>query len=131
VHELRTLDDARRLRHARTLDRQARAQRALGGRRAPGSRRRARHARPRPPARVPSFWSDQHGVRIQYVGHAHGADALEIDGDPAARDFTATFTRCGRPVAGLLVGRPHALPELRRRIEQATAPTTGQERNAA
>ncbi|UGS38958.1 NAD(P)/FAD-dependent oxidoreductase [Capillimicrobium parvum] len=66
---------------------------------------------------APSFWSDQHGVRIQYVGHAHGADGIEIDGDPGARDFTATFTASGRPVAALLVGRPHALPALRRRLE--------------
>ena len=24
---------------------------------------------------LPSFWSDQYGLRIQYVGHAHRADA--------------------------------------------------------
>lgn len=66
---------------------------------------------------LPSFWSDQHGLRIQYIGHAHGADRVEIDGDPTARDFTATFTAAGRPVAALLVGRPHALPALRRRLE--------------
>ena len=29
---------------------------------------------------------------------------------PRARDFTATFTSSGRPVAALLVGRSHALP---------------------
>ncbi|MFN8205042.1 MAG: FAD-dependent oxidoreductase [Solirubrobacteraceae bacterium] len=69
------------------------------------------------PAPLPSFWSDQHGVRIQYLGHAHGADGVQLDGDPAARDFTATFTAAGRPVAALLVGRPHALPALRRRLE--------------
>ena len=69
------------------------------------------------PAPLPSFWSDQHGVRIQYLGHAHGADGVEFDGDPAARDFTATFTAAGRPVAALLVGRPHAVPALRRRLE--------------
>jgi len=76
---------------------------------------------------LPSFWSDQHGVRIQYLGHAHGADRVEIDGDPAGRDFTATFTASGRPVAALLVGRPHALPAVRRRLE-AHHPT---ERTAA
>ncbi len=70
------------------------------------------------PAGIPSFWSDQHGVRIQYLGHAHGADGLLIDGDPAARDFTATFTQDGRPIAALLVGRPQALPALRRQIHE-------------
>jgi NADPH-dependent 2,4-dienoyl-CoA reductase/sulfur reductase-like enzyme len=76
-----------------------------------------------PPAAVASFWSDQHGVRIQYLGHAHGADGLRIEGDPGARDFTATFTHRERPVAALIVGRPQALPGLRRRIHEATSPT--------
>jgi 3-phenylpropionate/trans-cinnamate dioxygenase ferredoxin reductase component len=81
---------------------------------------------PPPP---PSLWSDQHGLRIQYVGHSHGADALRIDGEPDDRDFTATFTDHGRPVAALLVGRPHELPAVRRRIEQAHL--THSERTAA
>jgi NADPH-dependent 2,4-dienoyl-CoA reductase/sulfur reductase-like enzyme len=81
-----------------------------------------------PPPATPSFWSDQHGVRIQYIGHAQGADDLEIDGDPEQRDFTATFTHHRRPIGALLVGRPHALPEMRHRIEQATHAT---ERKAA
>ena len=68
------------------------------------------------PAPPPSFWSDQHGIRIQNLGHAHGADRIAIDGDPPARDFTATFTRHGRPIGALLVGRPHALAALRRRL---------------
>ena len=81
-----------------------------------------------PPPATPSFWSDQHGIRIQYLGHAHGADDIRIDGDPHARDFSATFTDHGRPIAALLVGRPHALPEIRRQIDQATDLP---ERNAA
>jgi NADPH-dependent 2,4-dienoyl-CoA reductase/sulfur reductase-like enzyme len=84
-----------------------------------------------PPAdAAPSFWSDQHGVRIQFVGHADVADRLEIDGEPAARNFTALFTRNNRLVAALLVGRPHALPELRRRIYDEAAANC-HERNAA
>ncbi len=81
-----------------------------------------------PPPAIPSFWSDQHGLRIQYLGHAHGADAITIDGEPDARDFTATYTRDGTPVAALLVGRPHALARTRRLLERPTHPT---ERNAA
>jgi len=68
---------------------------------------------------LPSFWSDQHGLRIQYVGHARRADAVTIEGDPAARDFEAAFSRAGVPVAGLAVGRPRAIPTLRKRIETA------------
>jgi NADPH-dependent 2,4-dienoyl-CoA reductase/sulfur reductase-like enzyme len=73
-----------------------------------------------PPARpLPSFWSDQHGVRIQYIGDATGADEISIDGDPAARAFSALFSAGGRPVAAFTVGRSRELIELRRRIEDA------------
>ena len=81
-----------------------------------------------PPAAIPSFWSDQHGIRIQYIGHAHGADDVRIDGDPDARDFTATFADEGRTIGALLVGRPHALAEIRRQIEHSASPP---EREAA
>ncbi len=66
---------------------------------------------------LPSFWSDQYGVRIQCVGHPHHGDAVAVEGDPAARDFEAVFSRGGIPVAGLAVGRPRAIPALRKRIE--------------
>ena len=70
-----------------------------------------------PEAPRPSFWSDQYGTRIQFAGDPRGADGLEIDGDPATRDFTALFTRKGVVSAGLLVGRPRALPSLRVQID--------------
>ena len=60
-----------------------------------------------------SFWSDLYGTRIQYLGQASLADDVTLEGDPARRDFSATFTRAGRPVAALLVGRPGRLPEAR------------------
>jgi 3-phenylpropionate/trans-cinnamate dioxygenase ferredoxin reductase component len=68
---------------------------------------------------LPSFWSDQYGLRIQSVGHPHLGDAVLVDGDPAARDFEAVFLRSGVMVAGLAVGRPRAIPILRKRIEGA------------
>ncbi len=74
-----------------------------------------------------SFWSDQYGLRIQYVGHARDGDVVEIDGVPAERDFTAVYRRAGRPVAALLVGRPHALPEVRRSIESGSQIFSGTE----
>jgi hypothetical protein len=43
---------------------------------------------------------------------------VRIDGDPEARDFTAIYTRGDRPVAAVLVGRPHALPDVRRLITE-------------
>jgi NADPH-dependent 2,4-dienoyl-CoA reductase/sulfur reductase-like enzyme len=66
---------------------------------------------------LPSFWSDQYGVRIQSVGHPHHADSVLVEGNPAARDFEAVFSRDGAPVAGLTVGRPRSIPALRKRIE--------------
>ena len=68
-------------------------------------------------APLPSFWSDQYGVRVQYVGRAADADRIAIDGDPDARDFEALFTRAGVPVAALLVGRPRSLADARRRVQ--------------
>lgn len=66
---------------------------------------------------LPSFWSDQYGVRVQSVGHPHRGDSVLVEGDPASRDFEAVFTREGVPVAGLTVGRPRSIPALRKRIE--------------
>jgi 3-phenylpropionate/trans-cinnamate dioxygenase ferredoxin reductase component len=66
------------------------------------------------------FWSDQYGTRIQYIGCARPDDAVAIDGDPEARDFTATFSRGGRAVAVLLVNRSRGLPAARALIEKGT-----------
>jgi 3-phenylpropionate/trans-cinnamate dioxygenase ferredoxin reductase subunit len=70
----------------------------------------------------PMFWSDQHGVRIQFVGHAGDADRLELDGDPESGDFTAWLMAGRRPLGALLVGRPRALPAARARIAAGGAP---------
>lgn len=67
---------------------------------------------------LPSFWSDQYGLRIQYVGHAERADDVMFDGDPEARDFAAIFVRDASPVAALAVGRPRAIAQTRTRIEE-------------
>jgi NADPH-dependent 2,4-dienoyl-CoA reductase/sulfur reductase-like enzyme len=70
------------------------------------------------PARPPaSFWSDQYGTRIQFAGDARGHDAVVLDGDVGARDFSALFLRDGIVRAGLLVGRPRALPALRDQLD--------------
>ena len=82
----------------------------------------------RPP--LPSFWSDQYGVRVQCVGHPQLADAVAIEGDPTSRDFEALFSRDGVPVAGLAVGRPRAIPALRKQIEGAV-PALQPEQEAA
>lgn len=80
---------------------------------------------------LPSFWSDQYGLRIQYVGHAHHADGVVVEGNPGERDFEAVFTRGGVPVAGLAVGRPRAIPVLRKRIESGHFPAKARQEEAA
>jgi 3-phenylpropionate/trans-cinnamate dioxygenase ferredoxin reductase subunit len=70
------------------------------------------------PAPLSSFWTDQYGIRIQYVGHAQLADRIAFDGEPGLRHFTALFTRGGRVVAVLLVDRPRALPLARKLVEK-------------
>ncbi len=80
---------------------------------------------------LPSFWSDQYGLRIQYVGHAHRSDAVAFDGDPASRDFEAVFTQSGVAVAGLTVGRPRAIPALRKQIDRGHFPAAEREEIAA
>lgn len=73
-------------------------------------------------APLTSFWTDQYGLRIQYVGRRVPGDTLVIDGEPEARSFTATFSRAGRAAAALLVDRPHDLPAARKRIERTARP---------
>jgi hypothetical protein len=69
-----------------------------------------------------SFWTDQYGIRIQYLGNTALADAIVIDGDPEDRDFTATFTHQASPVAALLVDRPRSLPAMRKLISGKGTP---------
>jgi 3-phenylpropionate/trans-cinnamate dioxygenase ferredoxin reductase subunit len=72
------------------------------------------------PAGVSSFWSDLHGTRVHYLGHASLADDLRLDGDPSSCDFSAIFTRQDRVVAMLLVGRPQMLPQARQLLATTT-----------
>lgn len=74
---------------------------------------------------LPSFWSDQYGLRISYVGHAEAADQHRIEGDPDERSFTVVYARDRRPVAALAVGQPRRLAELRREIELGYAQPIG------
>jgi NADPH-dependent 2,4-dienoyl-CoA reductase/sulfur reductase-like enzyme len=79
------------------------------------------------PAPAPSFWSDQYGVRIQYVGHAELADDVTVEGRPADRRFAVVYTREGRPVGALTVDEPRAFARLRREIERTFANQTSEE----
>ena len=73
---------------------------------------------PAPPA-LPSFWTDQYGHRIQLVGDAREADAVELDGDRDSGEFSALLSRDDLPVAGMAIDRPRSIPAMRRLIEAA------------
>jgi NADPH-dependent 2,4-dienoyl-CoA reductase/sulfur reductase-like enzyme len=67
-----------------------------------------------PVAAPTAFWTDQYGIRLYFAGTAVGHDALAVEGDLDGADARILYLRRGRPVGGLLVGRPRSLPDLRR-----------------
>jgi 3-phenylpropionate/trans-cinnamate dioxygenase ferredoxin reductase subunit len=69
------------------------------------------------PPPLPSFWSDQYGLRISYVGHAEHADDVRLEHDHDGRGLRAVYARDERPIAALTVDQPRALIALRREIE--------------
>jgi NADPH-dependent 2,4-dienoyl-CoA reductase/sulfur reductase-like enzyme len=72
-----------------------------------------------PFAPLPFFWSDQHGVKLQWVGYAASWDEVEIeDGDEPG--FVARYRRGGRVVAVFAAGRPRAIAAARRELQSAT-----------
>jgi len=58
-----------------------------------------------PYTNVPYFWSQHYDVTLRYVGHAEKWDAVAIDGDLDAEDCRIAYTRGGRTLAVLTVGR--------------------------
>ena len=54
---------------------------------------------------VPFFWSQHYDVVINYIGHAENWDAMEIEGDLAARDCAVTYKKNGRRLAVATVSR--------------------------
>jgi NADPH-dependent 2,4-dienoyl-CoA reductase/sulfur reductase-like enzyme len=81
-----------------------------------------------PPPAPPSFWSDQHGVRLVCVGDPRDAREVLSAGDLASASFELDHLRDGHLTAVLLAGRsPSALRAARARL----TPTPIPERTAA
>jgi 3-phenylpropionate/trans-cinnamate dioxygenase ferredoxin reductase component len=77
--------------------------------------------RTRPYDDVPYFWSDQFGLRLQHVGHPHGWETTDIDGDEDS--FCARFhDGDGRLVGALVANRPREVGELRREVLAGAQP---------
>ena len=77
---------------------------------------------PTSPARLPYFWSDQYGLRIQFAGHTRDGDEVTVEeGAPERREFLAVYRRAGRPVAVLGVDQVGPFTRWRRQLERAGA----------
>ncbi|MFD1828373.1 MULTISPECIES: NAD(P)/FAD-dependent oxidoreductase [Streptomyces] len=69
---------------------------------------------PELPAAVPSFWSDQHGVRIRSLGLPHLADeARTVEYDVPGRHLEVSYHRGGELVGALTVNRARRLAAYR------------------
>jgi NADPH-dependent 2,4-dienoyl-CoA reductase/sulfur reductase-like enzyme len=63
-------------------------------------------------APVPSFWSDQYGVKIQFAGHLDSADTVRVvEGSVEENRFVAVYEREGRLTGALTFRRPRRLVE--------------------
>ncbi|MGH3578166.1 MAG: NAD(P)/FAD-dependent oxidoreductase, partial [Mycobacterium sp.] len=71
---------------------------------------------------VPFFWSDQYGIKIQYVGHSRPDDqVVVVHGSMKERRFVAIYGRDGRLTGALGFSRPRQLMTYRRLLaEQAS-----------
>ncbi|MBV2363693.1 NAD(P)/FAD-dependent oxidoreductase [Streptomonospora nanhaiensis] len=71
-------------------------------------------------ARVPYFWSDQYGRRLQFAGETRPGDTLRVvDGALAESAFAAVYERGGRAVAAVALDRPRAFTRLRKGLAAA------------
>lgn len=69
---------------------------------------------------VPSFWTDQLGMKIQGVGFTAAADEVElVDDEPG--DVFAVYRRAGRTIGAVAFGRPRRLLAVRRELAGAVA----------
>ncbi|MER6125914.1 FAD-dependent oxidoreductase [Streptomyces sp. NPDC001795] len=72
--------------------------------------------------RPPYFWSDQYGVKIQFVGHAAGADSVTVEeGATDDRSFLAVYRRAGTPVAVLGMNQPRLFTRWRKQLTAAAS----------
>jgi NADPH-dependent 2,4-dienoyl-CoA reductase/sulfur reductase-like enzyme len=75
------------------------------------------------PAKPHYFWSDQHGVKLQFAGHCAGYDRLEIEvGDVLTHSCLAVYYREDVPVAVLGMNQPRLFTKWRRLLTAPARP---------
>jgi len=74
------------------------------------------------PVKIPYFWSDQYGVKLQFAGNAAQADRLAIEaGDPQQHNVLALYYRGEEPVAVLGMNQPKLFTKWRRSLNSSPA----------
>jgi 3-phenylpropionate/trans-cinnamate dioxygenase ferredoxin reductase component len=70
------------------------------------------------------FWSDQYGVRIQFVGETHLYDEVRyVDGTPEDRKFAAVYLRDDAVVGVVAMNDAKHFTRLRRQLGAAALST--------
>jgi NADPH-dependent 2,4-dienoyl-CoA reductase/sulfur reductase-like enzyme len=72
---------------------------------------------------VPFFWSQHYDVPINYVGHAEGWDAIEVDGDIAKRDCLVRYRKGGKVMAIASIYRDRQCLEVAAEMEKQAGGT--------
>ncbi|HWE57022.1 MAG TPA: FAD-dependent oxidoreductase [Acidimicrobiales bacterium] len=74
-------------------------------------------------APVPYFWSDQHGVKLQFVGRAAAGDETRLlEGSFDDDRLLIAYGRAGRLVGALGIRRPRHVMDLQRRMAGGDTP---------
>jgi NADPH-dependent 2,4-dienoyl-CoA reductase/sulfur reductase-like enzyme len=81
-----------------------------------------------PYTRVPFFWTAQHDVVVNYVGHAAGWDELVVDGDIDSFAFLAFYVKDGIVAAVATAGRDHEIALLSELMRERLTVTALKER---
>ncbi|MEU0373703.1 FAD-dependent oxidoreductase [Streptomyces sp. NPDC006283] len=73
--------------------------------------------------RLPYFWSDQYGARIQFAGRRRESDTVRVaEGSTDEGSFLGLYERGGRTTAVLAVDRPRSFMRVRRELARAAQP---------
>jgi 3-phenylpropionate/trans-cinnamate dioxygenase ferredoxin reductase subunit len=66
--------------------------------------------------KLPSFYSDQYGISLQYTGYGDPRDTLVVRGSIPERRFTGFMLEGGRVAAAITVGKPDPALDVERLI---------------